>query len=481
MKKKRINLTIMLLLPCIILVGNHNYKGLRTSNKEKIEYLDSIYGFTPLITSIDSLTFYIISDEHSAYRLKNVGLVNKDLNIVLKKEYSKILNPDATVKYHMEIEKNGKYGLYNYISNKVLNPIFDFIIPFSNKSNIAIGSINKELFYINKVLEYTRIDDNEMPQLSDILNISSFSFPSQKTIYWYNSYKSDSYNPSEERQAGAFCPSYLKDYKYFPDFKYYALSVDGYDDEAYVSKKDSLGLNNSHRLDFVKVMRKYIPDFDIRQYNDEYYFITTSNNKNYRVKSNLVFKIEQDNHGRLNGKYYSSNLINDSIIKICYQRSRIRSEEFETMTKIVLYKVEKNGTINKLESERRFDFTKFAIIDSSYFVGEFKRKTGESDRDNNGFWKEYFEVTKHLSIEDLDIMRNEIFAVYGYKFKTKKWQDYFSRQNWYLPKFDNVDKFLTDIDRKNIQFILKYKQQMINNEDEYLQKTQEVRTEDSAG
>ena len=59
----------------------------------------------------------------------------------------------------------------------------------------------------------------------------------------------------------------------------------------------------------------------------------------------------------------------------------------------------------------------------------------------------------NLSKMELRIMRNEIFARYGYKFKSDKLKTYFDSKEWYKPTIENVDEFLTDIEKRNINFI----------------------------
>jgi len=61
-----------------------------------------------------------------------------------------------------------------------------------------------------------------------------------------------------------------------------------------------------------------------------------------------------------------------------------------------------------------------------------------------------------LSVQELRIMRSEIYARYGYIFKTKLEKDHFNRQPWYEPQYPDIrDVFrkLTSIERKNITFI----------------------------
>lgn len=56
-------------------------------------------------------------------------------------------------------------------------------------------------------------------------------------------------------------------------------------------------------------------------------------------------------------------------------------------------------------------------------------------------------------------MRNEIFARYGYKFKTGgKMDSYFQQQDWYKKQHDNVNDFLTGIEQQNIKLIQQIEQ-----------------------
>jgi hypothetical protein len=55
---------------------------------------------------------------------------------------------------------------------------------------------------------------------------------------------------------------------------------------------------------------------------------------------------------------------------------------------------------------------------------------------------------------DLKIMRNEIFARYGLKFKAGGEMDnYFRKQTWYQGQHDSVDEFLTDLEKDNVKII----------------------------
>ena len=64
------------------------------------------------------------------------------------------------------------------------------------------------------------------------------------------------------------------------------------------------------------------------------------------------------------------------------------------------------------------------------------------------------DFASELDSSELRIKRNEIFAQYGYEFKSEELSMYFSTQDWYEPKYDNVDTFLTQLDKENIKILL---------------------------
>lgn len=59
-----------------------------------------------------------------------------------------------------------------------------------------------------------------------------------------------------------------------------------------------------------------------------------------------------------------------------------------------------------------------------------------------------------MSLQDLKIMRNEIYARYGYIFTPDGEMDkYFRTQKWYSQKNKNVDRFMTGLEKRNINLI----------------------------
>jgi hypothetical protein len=83
------------------------------------------------------------------------------------------------------------------------------------------------------------------------------------------------------------------------------------------------------------------------------------------------------------------------------------------------------------------------LADVGMFPQSSKRLLKEADVEN-------------MLKEDLEIMRNEIFARHGYCFKKKHLREQFEDKDWYIPNSVDIKNDLTEIEKKNIALIKKY-------------------------
>jgi len=96
---------------------------------------------------------------------------------------------------------------------------------------------------------------------------------------------------------------------------------------------------------------------------------------------------------------------------------------------------------------------------------ELELQKTEDNRDENEIKGDFPEASASvLTDEDLRnkipwelrVMRNEIFARLGYKFKSEEMRDYFLNKSWYIPLYDNVDGLLSKTETENIELIKRY-------------------------
>ncbi len=111
----------------------------------------------------------------------------------------------------------------------------------------------------------------------------------------------------------------------------------------------------------------------------------------------------------------------------------------------------------KLKSERKK--TSYYLIDN---FGKIQPTTGNFKKSKNrkySFTSERFVTEEELDSMrylDLGVMRNEIFADYGFSFKTEKWQEYFKQFDWYKPLNENekINDKLNAIEKVNVRLIV---------------------------
>jgi len=72
------------------------------------------------------------------------------------------------------------------------------------------------------------------------------------------------------------------------------------------------------------------------------------------------------------------------------------------------------------------------------------------------------EMVEGLFVEDLRVLRNEIYAKRGRVFKDKELQKYFAAQAWYLPNPDFKDEGLTETESKNLAIIKEVEENSIS-------------------
>ena len=68
------------------------------------------------------------------------------------------------------------------------------------------------------------------------------------------------------------------------------------------------------------------------------------------------------------------------------------------------------------------------------------------------------DFVSNLSKADIFILRNSIFARHGFAFRDKQLRMYFEQFYWYMPVFGDVKDELTELEKKNIDLLLRYEQ-----------------------
>jgi YARHG domain len=122
----------------------------------------------------------------------------------------------------------------------------------------------------------------------------------------------------------------------------------------------------------------------------------------------------------------------------------------------------------------KYDLNRMLLAVKSYGDWTNKKISNKINEDTNEFKKTFAASTdliyklnasntlftkkdvENLKKGDLLILRNTIYARHGYSFKNRPLRVFFDAQEWYIPVHTDIKSDLTDIEKQNIQLLLKY-------------------------
>ncbi len=262
----------------------------------------------------------------------------------------------------------------------------------------------KNIFLINLIVTILFISCNSNPSNSDKTvveeKIESETESEQFSQKVANESKENTFDLNEILTT--FNKEGILPQKYYPVF---SLETSDFDEEFEIFLKPkkisdfyilALGLESSLERDDA--------------YIDFYVFFYTLNKNGIISKSELAFAIE-DSRPKVN-------ILENKLVKVLVNIAEldnkypIASQTGKTITQTQFINIMDNGEIDRIEVP-------------PYYT----------------------------SAKELRLFRNEIFAIYGYKFKSPDLQKHFSKFDWYKPKYDNVDKYLTSTDKEVIKYV----------------------------
>lgn len=447
---------------------DYEYEFLDPLVKEDLQQLDTIYPSSPFYMFLDEEKCFIVSNRAWTYDLTHFeggiqyGIVNDDYTPVLPMAYDKIYNPDLTLGQCLEVKKGDKVGLFNYTNQTILPPQFDYIFPHkNNRKQVAYGLKEGTWFKIDSDLNVTMAQDFSPIEL--IKNLS-FRIEGSENGHMYASYNQSSPNEMGTGKGVVVLPSYLEQLQLFSESYYgniilprQGASVAGVM-SAEVAKTRKATLTDKIVSFFISV---YEEGIDARGYQSNSEELVVYNTQNQKLNTYHLGSINQSNQLCSVSGY---RVLFDSLIEVKRVGSHHGGLGYDLAPIYEYHKVNAKGELVPLESDRYFDFTKFARVEERHFKGCYAKEIAMMTDEFN-----YFQ-SDHLTIAELDLMRNEIFADYGYKFKTEKWKKYFASKAWYKPLHDDVNDLLTDLDKANVKTILRIKKSMEGREQKVVNK-----------
>jgi hypothetical protein len=442
--------------------------------QKKEEYL-------PLVTvNAQGQHFFVAAKKPFDYDYENyfknagaVGLYDENGKLILPIAYEALGNLNAAAKDWMEVKQKGRWGLFQPSKGQLTAIEYDVIYPYPFDPNV--------LAQVRKGTQFGWLDASGKANFDPNSHSDKrlFQSPIQSGLakQWLYSKHPEHLLPYVQGNDGdpefgfecfAFVPHYWVSLGISkPQFQF--RSMPGGEEGEGVHKGE-IKIKEIKEVDGFSALIAEMDESGImaRSYHLQEDAVVIVDKQGQKTGSQTIGKGDAN---VCQGSEYLR-FLSDRLIEV-KRLSNVSEEEnpfgkYKEMTVYRYYEINAQGEVKPLNSPRVFDCTKYAKMDESYFAGcqaaLDDRKLGPDEGGMPLLLQEY------LSPEDLDLMRNEIYAEYGLKFKTDKWKKYFSQQDWYQGRYDNVDDKLTETDKHNIQVILKMKEAIEKDKKRY-QKT----------
>jgi hypothetical protein len=445
-------------------------------------------------------------EEEKLYKSLRFGLIDDKGNELLPQIYEQIGNPGMIANEYVEVKKDGKFGLYNYAANKLIQPEYDVLYPSRIMEYVAIGQKGNQFYKIYSDGKSKAFKENQpAPNYARLLKDYRYNTDNEYFGYWTPTDPLENLGTDEFYVVGygmTFIPSYLARLRIFEEpLDYNLLSWSEFGEDS----TDLNVVDAKMRNDDVYSMLTSFYSFssEARGYDTERRHLVTFDKKN-RIRSSKTI-LEFSNGSLYN--FVANDLtrprvrfLNDSTVEV---RSYVMNEvngydladrdpgvpsdqytpekkqvPYQNYTKYEYYTIAADGTVKAIK-DGYFPMTSAIVMTKEYLKGCFARLLTEEEAqltelyDEERSYTPIYSYTDHLSLNDLEYMRNEIYARHGMKFKDLGWAAAFKAFPWYKPTRSNVGSLLTPIEKKNLQLIQQMEKEIRKNPDALIHETHE--------
>lgn len=367
-----------------------------------------------------------------------MGVVTSDNKVIIPVEYSKVYNPNGSFDGMIEVENKGAHGLFYNTGGVFIPAEYDGVYPTRVSGAMAQVKKGDKYGWVDKNGKVSFDPDSHANKLLFQSPVESraildweFRFPGPICLL------RDIYGDINGNGIIVY-PSYVQDFGLTKSANPYMV-VEGGNEYGWGTNDLTVKFEKVETIsDKLFGVLTFFMEAGVsaREYHTKLNDLLVVD-KNLLILSHLPAICDDNEYQDPCGMTSSS----------CRSIEQGLFESHDGHGKFKYFRVSATGAVDELKTDRQYNFTKFAFIDERYF----DRCESQSIRESaNGNMMRIYGV-------DLDVMRNEIFAEYGFIFKSPKWKEYFLAKPWYKPRYENVDKFLTEKDKANIKFIQEYK------------------------
>ncbi len=406
-----------------------------------VQYKDTAYYYAT------NGNYVLDSLNGKSYPLCKMGLIHENGKIVIPVEFDLIGSPGIVLNNAVEVKRSGKIGYYS-MDGSVLIPIeYTWLFPYKKGEAIALVKKDSLFGWLDAGYGFHK----NFPSNEAENHIRNFEYLTESKFVFGSDYQT-MIQMLIPQNVDAFVPTSLI---VIPSF----LSQNGIFDpveSGFIGSKDKGNLFYQYGNEYIENQNEkpfsisdaidvFVSNFETKYVGGRGEFYTTHSVSVVNKKSKTVSRIKTN--GDYDFKFYK---LTDSLFESKFRNETMGPDDImEQNFPDYNYFSFDGNTLSELKSNRRFKFTQFIKIDSSYLSGDFKTYDFENGGEGN---------SNFLSKETLTFLRNEILADNGFIITDPNESQRFQNWDWYKPtiaSYDDVYAKASEIDRHNLDFLTK--------------------------
>jgi hypothetical protein len=380
-----------------------------------------------------------------------MGLLHTSGRVIVPVEFDLVGNPGINLPNAVEVKKDGKIGYYG-IDGKQLVPVdYTWLVPYEEGEAKALVKKDTLFGWLDKGYQY----HENFPTPKAEKYIKDFEYLTEKKFVFGREHQEliQVVTIDEVALFGAtgiiVYPTFLVQNQIFKSVNNHFLTLSDVKNETFEYGNEYEENDNESQVSISDRVKVFISNFKTKFIGGRGEFYTVHRINIIDNALNIISSTETTGDSNFEFKKHGENLFEAKFMTDPYFR---RYNLIERNLPDYNYFSFDGSNILALESNRRFKFTQFVKLDSSYLSGTFSTYDIETDVSGE---------SKFLSGGTLKLMRNEILASYGYIFNDPTIAEDDANldwRSWYKPttsSYDEVYSKASEIDKYNLDFLAK--------------------------
>ncbi len=405
------------------------------------QYKDTTYYFAV------NGTFVLDSLNGKSPATFKMGLVHENGKVVIPVEYDLIGNPSINIPDAVEVKRDGKVGYFDLTGKMLVPAEYTWIVPYVEGESKALVKKDTVFGWLDAAYQF----HENFPTEKTEKYIREFTYLTEKKFVFGGNYQImiDMFLTSTEGgiepTALVVTPSFLVQNGIFAQVEQGFISKSSYQDGLYFFGNDYIENQNEKPFSLSETIDMIISHFQTNYVGGRGSLYGTHSITVLDKTTNTRNSISTEGDSDFQFRRVSDNLFESRFFTEIMGPDDIAEQNYPDCN----YFSFDGKNLKQLSSNRRFKFTQFLKLDSSYLVGNFSTIDFEKGSLGN---------SNFLSNGTLNLMRYEILADNHFAIDDQKMLDNFKHFNWYQPSISSYEEVYTkasEIDKYNLDFLAK--------------------------